>query len=177
MANVVRKTSTKTLLARKKRRVFLRVLAETGKVIVAAQACGWQDTSTVQKARREDDDFAEEWDIALSAACNKLEAEAWRRAEEGVLEPTFYKGEIVGYTPKYSDSLIMFLLRKLDPSYRDTGRAGDTNINFGIAVLPMTAVNDEAWEQRAQVMHNKQQVITLEAKPVENNLARVQRGD
>ena len=155
----------------------LRVLAETGKVTLASQACGWQDTSTVQKARREDEDFAADWEIALLAASNKLEAEAWRRAEEGVLEPTYYKGEIVGYTTKYSDPLMMFMLRKLNPAYRDTGRSGDTNINFGIAVLPMTAVNDEDWEQRAQVMHNQQRVITLEAKPVENNLARVQRGD
>lgn len=178
MANAVKKISTKVLLARKKRQVFLRILAETGKVVEAARACGWQDTTTVQKARREDEDFAEEWDFALLAASNKLEEEAWRRAEDGVLEPTYYKGEIVGYTTKYSDTLMMFMLRKLNPAYRDTGRGGgDTNIHFGIAVLPMTAVNDEAWEQRAQVMHNQQQVITLEAKPVENKLAQIQRGD
>lgn len=171
------KALTSIALSKKKRKVFLSILAQTGKVAEASRAVGYLNTSFLTKLRREDEDFAEEWDLALESAKHVLEEEAVRRATEGVMEPTYYKGEVVGYTLKYSDALLMFILRKLDPSYRDTGRQGDTNINFGIAVLPMTAQSDEAWEQRALEMHDSQQTITLEAKPIENTLTRVQRGD
>ena len=40
-----------------------------------------------------------------------LEAEARRRAAIGVDEPVFYKGEVVGHIRKYSDTLLMFLLK------------------------------------------------------------------
>ena len=89
-----------------------------------------------------------------------------------------YKGEVVGYETQYSDALIMFLLRGMKPEkYRENARGGDMNISFGVAVLPMTAKSDEAWEQRALNMHDDQKVIVLEDKPVENNLIRVRRGD
>jgi len=171
------KALTSVVLSKKKRRVFLNILAQTGRVAVASRAAGYQNTSFLTKLRRDDEDFAEEWDLALEAAKHVLEEEAVRRATDGVLEPVFYKGVIVGHKPNYSDALLMFILRKLDPAYRDTGRHGETNINFGIAVLPMTAQSDEAWEQRALEMHGGQKTITLEAKPVENNLDRVKRGD
>ena len=174
---VATKPNSRAILAKKKRRVFLDVLAKTGVVAEAARACGYTDTATVQSHRRQDEEFAEEWEHALEAAKHVLEEEVWRRAKDGVLEPVFYKGEVVGYKPNYSDSLAMFILRKLDPSYRDTARGGDTNINFGIAVLPMTAPSEGDWEKRAVAMHSEQKTITIEAKPVENTMARVQRSD
>lgn len=165
-------------LAQKKRKTFLKVLAQTGRVAEAARACGYTDTSTIQAYRRQDEDFAEKWDLALESAADVLEDEIWRRAHDGVLEPMLYKGTIVAYKPNYSDSLAMFILRGLRPErYRDNGRGGDTNINFGIAVLPMTAKNEEQWEQRAIEMHGGQKALTLEAKPTENNMNRVQRSD
>lgn len=175
---VVQHTDSRAFLAKKKRRVFLGVLAKTGQVAEAARACGYTDTATLQKFRRNDEDFAEAWDHALESAADVLEDEMWRRAHDGVLEPTYYKGKIVGYTTKYSDAIGMFILRGLRPhKYRENARGGDTNIHFGIAVLPMTAQNDEQWEQRAVLMHQEQKTITIEAKPVENQMARIKRGD
>ena len=168
---------SRVVLARKKRKVFLRVLAETGQVTEASRACGYTTPTTLQRFRRENEDFAEEWDDALQAAKHMLADEIWRRAKDGVLEPQFHKGEIVGYVPKYSDTLAMFILRKLDPSYRDNQRGGDMTINFGIAVVPMTAKDDGQWEQRAVQMHDEQKVITIEAKPEENQMTRIKRGD
>lgn len=171
------KPLTSVVLSKKKRKVFLSILAQTGQVAAASRASGYQNTSFLTKLRREDEDFADEWDLALESAKHVLEEEIVRRARDGVMEPVFYKGEIVGHKVNYSDALAMFILRKLDPSYRDTGRNHEMNINFGIAVLPMTATSDEAWEQRALEMHGGQKTITLEAKPVENNMARITRGD
>lgn len=172
-----KRTRTRTVISNKKRKVFLKLLAQTGQVTEAARAAGYTDTTYLLRYRRENEDFAEEWDLALESAKHTLEAEAIRRAVDGVLEPVYYKGDIAGYKTNYSDPLLMFVLRKLDPTYRDTGKGGDTNINFGIAVLPMTAKNPEDWEQRAVTMHNEQEMITVEAKPQQNHLQKMTRSD
>ena len=49
-----------------------------------------------------------------------LEAEAWRRAHDGIEEPILYKGQVVTHVRKYSDLLLMFLLKGLRPEkFRD----------------------------------------------------------
>ena len=168
-------------LSKRKRKAFLDILSKTGRVTEAARAVGYTSTVHLHQLRREDEDFAEAWDLALQAAGDVLEEAAINRAVEGVLEPNYYKGEVVGYTPKYSDSLLMFVLKKIRPEYRDTGGHGGVNVNFGVAIMPMQAKDVSSWEDRAQIMHDNQEVITLEAKPKENLLvqakAAVTRGD
>jgi len=44
-----------------------------------------------------------------------LEAEAWRRAVEGVEKPVFQGGVQVGVIREFSDSVLMFLLRARKP--------------------------------------------------------------
>ena len=56
---VARKPDSRAVLAKKKRRVFLDVLAKTGRVAEAARACGYTDTAGLQAYRRQDEDFAE----------------------------------------------------------------------------------------------------------------------
>ena len=54
------------------------------------------------------------------AATDALIAEARRRATQGVSEPVYYKGEVVGAIQKYSDSLLMFLIKGALPEvYRE----------------------------------------------------------
>ena len=56
----------------------------------------------------------------LSTVQRKKLDEADRRAKDGVLKPVFYKGEIVGSIPQYSDNLLMFRLKALRPDkYRE----------------------------------------------------------
>jgi hypothetical protein len=168
---------TRMAVSKKKRKIFLKVLGETGQVTKAAESAGYTTPAFLHKLRRDDEEFAEQWEDAVQTAKYMLEDEGIRRGRDGVMEAVYHKGEIIDYKLVYSDTLLMFMLKKLDPSYRDTGRHGETNINFGIAVLPMTAPNEGAWEQRALDMHAGQTLIELEAKPVENNLTRVKRGD
>jgi hypothetical protein len=44
-----------------------------------------------------------------------LEDEALRRAEDGVAEPRFYEGRLCGHVQKYSDTLLIFLLKARRP--------------------------------------------------------------
>ena len=49
-----------------------------------------------------------------------LEEEAIRRACRGVNEPVFYRGKVCGAIQKYSDTLLIVLLKALAPAkYRE----------------------------------------------------------
>jgi hypothetical protein len=66
-----------------------------------------------------------------------LEYEAVRRAYHGVEEPVFYNGVQCGSVTKYSDKLLMFLLRARNPAkYREGSGAdrapGPVSINVNI---------------------------------------------
>ena len=66
----------------------------------------------------------------MEQAADVLEREAWRRASEGVKQPVFYQGEVCGHVRKYSDVLLIFLLKGARPDkYREqlaTPAAGKT---------------------------------------------------
>lgn len=89
---------------------FLDHLRESANISASARAVGIS-SSSVYALRERDADFRASWDEALEDAYDVLEAEARRRAFEGVDEPVFYKGIEVGYVRKYSDSLAQFLLK------------------------------------------------------------------
>ena len=125
---------------------FLDLLAKTGKVADSARAVGFTTTAFLHTLRREDEDFAELWDQAIDAAGDVLEAEAHRRAVEGIVDDVYYKGEVVGHKLLYSDQLLMFLLRGTRPEkYNQSGGGAQINVKFGVAVLPMTAPSEAEW--------------------------------
>ena len=72
-------------------------------------------------------------------ATDTLEMEARRRASLGVEEPVYYQGQVVGYVRKYSDVLLMFLLKAQRPEkFRDNhkidGRIdGTLDVNLNAA--------------------------------------------
>lgn len=95
-------------------RAFLAMLSETGNISDACRKARI-DRSAAYKRRAADQSFAEKWDDALDAAADVLEAEARRRAHDGVLEPVFYQGYEVGQVRRYSDTLLIFLLKGARP--------------------------------------------------------------
>jgi hypothetical protein len=107
---------------------FLASLREGHTVSHACKDAGITP-STAYQARGVDPDFFAEWDDALETGTDLLEEEAWRRAKEGTPEPVFYQGEIVGHVVKFSDNLLLELLRSRRPEkYRqrqDNRHAGD----------------------------------------------------
>ena len=71
--------------------------------------------SALHERRAADPAFAAAWDDALDGAMDAIEEEARRRAIEGTEEPVFYQGKQIGRVRKYSDALLMFLLRAHRP--------------------------------------------------------------
>lgn len=105
-----------------KRRAYLAALVETGgNVKRAAEIAGVNRTTPYTDQWREDPEFAAALPIAKRLGADALEAEAIRRARDGVEEPVgWYKGQPGGYVTRYSDTLLIFLLKGAKPSkYQD----------------------------------------------------------
>ncbi len=118
--------NSKAAAARKPRKqdLFLKALTETVNVTLSCRKAG-VPRRTVYDWREADAAFARRWDEALEEGIDLLEAEAHRRAFEGVERPVYYKGERVGEWRHYSDALATFLLRAHRPEkYRDAPKAG-----------------------------------------------------
>ncbi len=89
---------------------YVEQLKGHGNKTRAAAACGIA-AETVRQARKKDPTFNDECEEALEAFYDDLESEAVRRARDGVAEPVFYKGVECGEVQRYSDGLMMFLLK------------------------------------------------------------------
>lgn len=97
-----------------KKRAFLAALAKTGNIAAASRAARC-DRSCYYDWRKGDKAFAEAAKAALEEAADLLELEARRRAADGVLEPVFYRGRKVALVKRYSDTLLIFLLKGIRP--------------------------------------------------------------
>ena len=96
------------------RETFLHTLRDTANVSAAARAAS-VNRRTVYCWRDENPEFAADWDEALEEATDTLEAEARRRALDGVAKPVFYQGEECGTVQEYSDTLMTLLLKAHRP--------------------------------------------------------------
>lgn len=85
-------------------------MAECGILTDAAEMAG-VDRVTVWRRRQTDPEFATAVDEAIDMASDKLEREARRRAIDGVEEPIYQGGQLVGTRLVFSDSLLSLLLK------------------------------------------------------------------
>lgn len=89
---------------------FLAALSECGVLTQASELAGI-DRVSVWRRRKDDPEFAAACEEAVEMAADKLEAEARRRAVEGVEEPVYQGGQLIGTKTVYSDSLLALLLK------------------------------------------------------------------
>ncbi len=123
-----------------RRKRFLQVLADTCNVTTACAAAKLS-RSQVYGLRGRDPGFRQAMEEAIEAAADTLEAEARRRAVDGVEQPVFFQGEQCGASRRYSDSLLMFLLKAHRPAkFRE----------HPIAAPPDPAAEDAAREELAR---------------------------
>ena len=95
-------------------KAFLQALESGLSVVQSAQIAGVA-VGTAYYWRRNDLDFAKRWAVAYQQGAETLETEVLRRAVDGVDEPVFYKGAVVGSVRRYSDTLLMFILKVRSP--------------------------------------------------------------
>ncbi len=97
---------------------YCEVLDEIGMMTKAAKAAG-VTLRAVQLRRKTDAAFVEQERDALEVLRDMLESEAIRRAEEGVRHEHYDRnGRLVYVETKYSDTLLLRLLEKCDPTWR-----------------------------------------------------------
>lgn len=106
-----------------RQRQFIELLAQTGSVRAACRRMGVGEHH-IYKLRNHPEaaGFRKAWEAALDLGIARIEDVAMDRALNGVEEPVYHRGELVGTRRVYNDRLLMFLLRN---------RAAD---RFGVGV-------------------------------------------
>lgn len=130
-----------------KKEDFLTALASCGNV---TEACRIADVSrnAMYMWKNEEPDFAEQWKVYLAAGAELLEDEAIRRAREGYDEPVFHQGAIVGKVRKYSDTLLIFLLKgQMKDKYGD---------KLQTTVTPIESLSEDQLREKLAGMLNEQ---------------------
>ena len=129
----------KLKLTRERRERFLKALAETG-IVSAAVAIAGTSRTRVYELRKRDAGFALAWAEAEEVAADALEAEAWRRAVEGVPEPLVSAGRVVRDDDgaplairRYSDMLMLALLKARRPERFKDRQLVEHDIADGLA--------------------------------------------
>lgn len=135
---------------------FLIALAQSGNPSVACRA-STMPRREVNLLRQNDDDFAAAYHEAMDEAADLLEAEAWRRALEGVAEPIVKAGKPV-FCPttgeaimvrRYSDSLLMLLLRGSKPGKYST-RPAVSDREDAAQIIKEIAADDDPPRRRTK---------------------------
>ena len=93
---------------------FVDALRKTRCVNQACAVAG-VGRSTAYAHRKECPEFAEEWDGAVCANIEDLEASALRRAINGYPKEVFFQGDLCGQQQHYETALTIFLLKCLKP--------------------------------------------------------------
>jgi hypothetical protein len=98
---------------------WLEAFEKAGTVVAACKAAGVGRT-TAYEWRQKDEAFALAWADIEEATTEAMEREAFRRGVEGTVEPLVSAGKHVTDVKKYSDTLLIFMLKARRPEkYRD----------------------------------------------------------
>ena len=136
-------------LSNPRQRAFLTAFARVGRVKHAA-ALARTDRSNHFRWLKADAEYADAFDLARRDYVDELNKEVDRRAVTGTLAPIFQGGKHVGDKRVYSDRLLMFRLRALDPdSYADrrSGPATATRNQRNVLVHPSKRADLERWSR------------------------------
>lgn len=147
-----------------KKCLYLKGLAQRGVSRDGLLAAGGVSYTTLGNWREADPWFKHMEVEATFEAKDNLEAEAYRRAVQGVDEPVVFQGMVttvfdvetgkdkVLTVKKYSDSLLAMLLRASDPEkYRENSKLSvDHGGTVGVLVVPGQANDLSQWSKHAQ---------------------------
>ncbi len=111
-----------------RQRAFIEALADTGSVEAACKAVN-MSTVGAYRIRRlpEAESFRAAWTAALDLGVQRIEDVAMDRALNGVDEPLYSYGRLVGSRKRYNDRLLMFMLRNRAPERFAEGKPKGLN--------------------------------------------------
>lgn len=95
---------------------FIEALADTGSVEAACKAVDMSTVGAYQLRRQPGaEQFRAAWEAALQLGVARIEDVVMDRALNGVEEPLYSYGKLVGSRTRYNDRLLMFILRNRAP--------------------------------------------------------------
>lgn len=110
---------------------WLAAYEQTLRVSEACRLTGISRT-TAYEARQRDEAFALAWADVDARVVERLEAEMFRRAHDGVTKMVVSAGKVLGEERQFSDQLLMFALKAKRPeTYRENHRIEHTGADGG----------------------------------------------
>lgn len=124
---------------------FLTNLSRTGLIYESAMKAGLS-YPTVNRLKKEDDEFKMYMDEAMEEYRELLQRECHRRAIDGWDEPVFSQrtGQQMGVIRKYDMKLLELMLKRHIPEFREKFE-GEIKISGGVLVAPITPASNEDW--------------------------------
>ena len=113
---------------------FLKEFRRHGRITTAAMMAG-TTRQTVESYKKNDPNFSRAMETAEELYKDELFTEAHRRAVHGTLEPLIGgkdKDIVVAKVRKFSDTLLMAHMKKLDPGFKDKLEVESTNVNTNL---------------------------------------------
>jgi hypothetical protein len=152
-------------LSLQKKVLFLRAFASRGIVGEGCQAAGVSRTAI--QYWRELEWFETLYQAAVEESCDRIEAEAIRRAVDGYDEPVIYQG-MPSFTVdadsgeqrmltvrKYSDALMQTILKGARPEkYRENMKIDVEGGAVGVLVVP-GPIDAKTWAEQARIQQDK----------------------
>ena len=143
-----KKETPKAREIQRRKKIFLKALKANGGVVSKALAESGLKRTVAYIHFRDDPEFAEEWVDALESGIDELYEEAKRRAVHGVEEPVLQGGRIVGTTKRFSDKLLIYLLKQGDYQKRWRSRLVQTG---NLAMQSIVIAAEEAGLNEKQI--------------------------
>ena len=138
-----------------KQGVLLETYAHSGKEMAGCLAAGVNIRTHNRWLEENRYGYHERFQLANKVYVGLMEAEADRRAIEGIDHPVIHQGKITATYKQYSDNLLMFRMKKLDPAYRD---------NY---TLTLEVPDDlRAWLQQKQMADQEARAALPESKGI-----------
>lgn len=127
---------------------FLQRFSRDGVQVRSALAIGISP-GTVIRHRKEDPEFAEAFEFCKEAFRDRVNLQVNKLALDGLDEPVYYMGDVVGHKKVYSERMLAMLAKKVDPGYRDQVDVNAT-VKAAVMVIPAPINSEDAFIQEAQ---------------------------
>jgi hypothetical protein len=172
------------VVAKRKQRIFLEKLAETGKAKHSA-FCAGSSLQALLYQKKHDPDFAHRWSLALEAFALSVKDEVIHRAMEGEIKAVYHQGQVVGFERNKSDGLLQTLAKAALPDeFGDKKQVDITHHKQGVIIIAgASGKSTDEWEMDSVRVHNDQKklvhaqqeklenVIDVESTPVEQEVS------
>ena len=122
-----KKPNTNLKLTDTMKQHFLELVKKTGNPVTAAAAVGVTST-TVNKHKSSDSEFADAIELAKAIYLSGIEEELYKRAVTGVERDVWYQGSVVGKETVKSDKLLELLIQANDRKYVKSSQV-DVNVS------------------------------------------------